>query len=203
MRNKSEKKKQISVLESVFEYKSMIHYILTVLFIFALMLSIIFLISVSRYTLSDADVENHVLNTKSLIEELDQVEKSQEQSLASRFENISLNYSTYSPVSPLLRLNINDSSLTSSNTSQISYLTLRFKDYFFQIWNDKILLKNILPRVDEEIVYKSNITSQNHKGIIISANGDEFVILSSITDETGESIIERVKPRNIKGIILY
>ncbi|MFP4402235.1 MAG: hypothetical protein ACLFPL_03295 [Candidatus Nanoarchaeia archaeon] len=207
MERKSSINSQKKIFESIFEYRTMIHYLLTVSFIFILMLSIVFLISLSRYALSDADVENHVLNTKSLLEELNQVEQSQQARLSSIYANVSLNYSSYETTSPLSRLSIDDTSLLASSSTHTSYITFRFKNNSFEEWNDVIIVNSIEPIQNEEIVYQSSTSSNYHRGIIIDErnNNDgfsEYVVLSSITDENGNNILERVQKEKIKGVIL-
>lgn len=154
--------KKSSVPSNFFEYSRMINYFLTIFFIFLLMISILLFINLSRAVLSDADVERHLTQTKSLLQELEEVENTQSRS----YINMSTNFSHYSRNSPLTRLNIDDVSLYQSEVSGVAYLTLKSLNYSYETIHSSIIVTNIDPLLYDMIIFKDP-SSTLERGLII------------------------------------
>lgn len=156
------KKNRDQPSKTFFEYRRMINYFMTVFFIFLLMVSILLFINLSRTVLSDSNIEKHLSDTKSLLEELEEVEKSG----SNKFANFSSNFSDYPQKNLINRLDIEDISLFDTNKSEVAYLTLKSSEYRYKTIDSSIIIINIEPELYDMIIFRDE-TSNFQRGLII------------------------------------
>lgn len=162
------KKKENQASKTFFEYRRMLNYFMTVFFIFLLMISILLFINLSRAVLSDSNIERHLTDTKSLLEELEEVEKSG----ANRFDNFSTNFSDYPQKALINRIEIDDISLYDTNKSEVAYLTLKSSNYTYNAIDSSIIITNVEPILYDVIIFKDNM-SNFQRGLIVELYEEE------------------------------
>ncbi|MFT4244647.1 MAG: hypothetical protein ACMXYB_04320 [Candidatus Woesearchaeota archaeon] len=175
--------KKIKVSWGSYLYNSMLNYFLTIFFIFGLMLFLLLLIILSREVLADASIERHLIETKSLLEELDKVERGRE----NRFDSFNSNISQYEQNSIFNRVFIDDLSLLSPENSNISFVSMRFQDNEFELIENRLIVTDIDFRVEDYILYISNF--QEPESDFLYSKG---LILEIIKDKQDTSIIEEI-----------
>ncbi|MCH8519736.1 MAG: hypothetical protein LAT82_03190 [Nanoarchaeota archaeon] len=202
-----------------YAYNSMMNYFLTIFFIFGLMLFLLLLIILSREVLSDANFERHVMQTKSLLQELERVERGRE----NRFDLFNSNINEYQKNSVFKRIIIDDLALSSSQATNISYITFKTRDYSFDLLDDLLVVSNVELELYDYVLYSGSMysSSQNtldiySKGLIIEIikndNGiiEELIILrdiSSVEDDVNfenlnhNDFFEIISKEQVRGII--
>ena len=198
-------------------YNSMMNYFLTIFFIFGLMLFLLLLIILSREVLADASFERHLIETKSLLEELERVERGRE----NRFDLFETDISLYQKNSVFKRIEIDDLALISTPNSNTSFITLKMQNYNFELFDDLLLVSNIEPQTYDYISYSSNqrdFTSDSPymKGLILQITYEEdssvkeIIVLKDLSefesniqylDLTHNDFFEVISKQQIRGII--
>ena len=170
-----------------YAYSSMMNYFLTIFFIFGLMLFLLLLIIISREVLSDANFERHILETKSLLDELERVERGPD----NRFERFSSNISEYQKNSIFKRIIIDDLSLSSSQNSNISFITFKTSNYTFEIIEDLLLVSDIELERFDYILYSGSIHPSSYQVLNIYSKGLILDIQRNEDQEIEEIIVLR------------
>lgn len=193
---KKEKKEIVFFEGSVFEYKRVISYFMTIFFTFFLMLILLLVIALSREVLSDRDFEEYVLQTKSLINELEEVEENK----FSAYENYSLNVSNYESKTIFNRLDVDDYSKVGSKNNNFSFLTLKI-NYEIELYkNESLVILDIKPELGDDILVIVDQEPSKAKLIDILEDGTLIVIVPHLFTDIGE--FYEVNPRNYKGVFL-
>ena len=201
-----------------YAYNSMMNYFLTIFFIFGLMLFLLLLIILSREVLSDANFERHILETKSLLDELEREERGTE----SRFDSFNSNISEYQKNSIFKRIIIDDLSLSSHSSSNISFITFKTSNYSFEILEDLLIVSNIELERFDYILYSGSIYPSSayvlgiySKGLILDIQRNENQEIEEIivlgekvlnNDELIENLnhndfFEVISQNQVRGII--
>lgn len=191
-----EKKEIILAKESIFQYKRVISYFMTIFFTFFLMMILLLVIALSREVLSDGDFEQYVLQTKSLLNELEAVEENK----FSAYENYSLNVSNYDSKTIFTRLNVDDYSKTSPSNRNFSFLTLRVNYGVREFNNESLVILGMKPEIGDDILVVISQEESRAKLIDILEDGTLIVIQPYPLTDIGE--FAEVRSRNYKGVFL-
>ena len=202
IKSKSSKKEEELQKPGIFEYNKILNYFMTVFFIFVLMIFFLLIITLSRIVLSDSTFERHVIETRSLIEELERFERSR----PDLYENVSLDMDDHIRNSILYRLELDDVALISSQSSDISFITLRTSKYEFESVGNFIIITNLEPQVNDQVLISTSQGSIQHAVIIDdsppSRIGGIAVLINNEEFEEIDNIIEVIEPTSILGVVL-
>ncbi len=191
-----EKKEIVLAKESIFQYERVISYFLTIFFTFFIMMILLLVIALSREVLSDRDFEQYVLQTKSLLNELEEVEEDR----FSAYENFSLNVSNYELKTIFTRLNVDDYSKISPPDRNFSFLTLRINYEVREFNNESLVILGMRPEIGDDILVVISQEESKAKLIDILEDGTLIVIQPYPLTDIGK--FAEVRPRNYKGVFL-
>lgn len=147
------------------------------------MISILLFINLSRTVLSDSNIERHLTDTKSLLEELEEVENSR----TNRFGDFSTNFSDYPQKSLINRIEIDDISLSDSSKNSIAYLTLKSSKYAYKTIDSSIIITNVDPLLYDMIIFEDE-NSNFQRGLIIELYEEEKENSQNQRTNRGDSI---------------
>ena len=182
--------------DSIFEYKSVLNYFLTIFFIFLLMIILLLIVALSREVLADKGVEQHLLDTRSLLQELEEVEQNQNQ-----FVNISRNISDYKKDSILTRLDLGDIDHSTRNRANNTFVSFKTQHVFQTIDGGTIIVKDLFPQINDRVIVKLN--EQYVEGAVIEVKDSGNLVLLHDFELTGIGEISEVDFSNFQGVILY
>ena len=191
-----EKKEIVLAKESIFQYERVISYFLTIFFTFFIMMILLLVIALSREVLSDRDFEQYVLQTKSLLNELEEVEEDR----FSAYEDFSLNVSNYELKTIFTRLNVDDYSKISPPDRNFSFLTLRINYEVREFNNESLVILGMRPEIGDDILVVISQEESKAKLIDILEDGTLIVIQPYPLTDIGK--FAEVRPRNYKGVFL-
>lgn len=192
---KEDKKEELSQ-KTVFAYERMFNYFLTVFFVFFLMIFLLLIVGLSREVLADKEIEQHVLKTRNLFNELEAVEEN-----SKSYDNLSLNMSDYIPNSVIERLNLLDFSEFSSERTNVSYLTLRSKHKILSTEGGTIAIRDLNPRINDRVLVTINSRLVDGIVIDIKKSGNLIILCDNNFDGIGE--IKEVDLGYYNGVVLY
>lgn len=170
----------------------LLNYTLSVGFILLIVIFLTSIISISRYVLSDGNaIQEHVVTTKNLLEDIERVEKSVETQ-----ENTEIQTITTSKNKKIANYE--------KNIKQISYLNINENKSILTFTLNKEIKElnniNYIEYENQSFIEKNDVILYNvkEKGVILTNNQEELKVFNFESSET-----EEIEFGNILGKIIY